>query len=199
MLGLLGAALLTLLGANILVSMSRTSAQTPPASPFQGTDLGATPAPLFQLVDQNGTSIALQHLHGHPVVLTFLYTTCPGPCPLTAEKLHAAAQSLGSQADRVQWLAVSINPAGDTPALAKTFVAAHGLTGTLHFLLGSQAQLAPIWKAYAVSSQAPQGGQIIHTVGVYIIDAQGRERAYLDAGFTPRMLAADLHTLLQDS
>jgi protein SCO1 len=198
LLGLLGAAFLTLLGANAWIYFTHTPMHQPSSS-FQGTELGATPAPTFQLVDQNGTPIALQQLQGHPVVLTFLYTTCPGPCPLTAEKMHTAVQMLGAQARQVTFLAVSVNPTGDTPSLAKTFVATHRLTGILHFLLGKQSELEPIWKSYAVSSQAAQGGQMIHTVGAYIIDAQGRERVYLDAGFTPGMLATDLHMLLKNS
>jgi hypothetical protein len=39
-------------------------------------------------------------------------------------------------------------------------------------------------------------GVVIHTTGVYVIDAQGRERAYLDEGFDPQVLAAYLHQLL---
>lgn len=189
-----------LVGINLLLYVSHgqsASQVSGTSSPFQGTDLGATVAPTFQLVDQTGTNIALQQLHGSPVVLTFLYTTCPGPCPLTAEKLHTAAQTLGTQAKHVQWLAVSVDPKGDTPALATAFVKAHRLTGLLHFLLGNANQLQPVWKSYAVSSQPIAGGMMTHSVGVYVIDAQGRERVYLDSSFTPAMLATDLHLLLK--
>src|SRR5437870_1129415 len=117
---------------------------------YQGTDLGAVPAPDFRLVDQTGTTISLRQWRGHPVVLTFLYTHCPGPCPLLAEKLRVAAEQLGGQANQVTWLAVSLDPTGDTKAAATAFVKAHRLTGRLHYLLGSRAELELIWKAYDI-------------------------------------------------
>lgn len=192
--------LLILAAANVLIYVTKTTEAPKSATTnlsYQGTDLGETPAPLFQLNDQYGKHISLQALQGHPVVLTFLYTTCPGPCPITAEKLYAASQLLGTQAKQVQWLAVSVNPAVDTTGLAKAFVAAHRLTGELHFLLGTESQLHPIWQNYAVEVSVPKGNAaMVHTVGVYVIDAQGRERAYLNSDFTPTMLANNLHLLL---
>lgn len=171
------------------------------SSGLQGTDLGSTPAPNFQLVDQNGKSISLQQFHGHPVVLTFLYTTCPGPCPLTAEKLSSAVKLLGPQtSSKVSWLAVSLSPSTDNAGLATAFVNAHGLTGYMHYLLGSQQQLSPVWKNYSITVIPPKGNaSLIHTVSVYVIDGQGHERAYLDSDFTPQMLQQDLQMLLSQS
>jgi len=202
---LLGGVLFVLVAVNVLVYFTNAKHQTaiPPASasdaPYQGTELGAVPAPNFQLVDQMGAKVALQNLRGHPVVLTFLYTNCPGPCPITAEKLHAAAQELGAQANQIQWLAVSVNPTTDTPRSAAAFVKAHNLTGRLHFLLGSTTQLQPTWKAYNISVQPMQGNrmQMNHSVGVYLINAQGREKTYFSASFTPDLLATDLRVMLK--
>jgi len=200
LLSLMGVTLLVLIGANLIFSFSAAHQSQSSSLAYQGTDLGATPAPLFQLTDQNGTRIALQQFHGHPVVLTFLYTTCPGPCPLTAAKLYGAVSSLGPLAHQVDWLAVSVNPAVDTPGLATAFVAAHQLTGYLHFLLGTMSHLKPIWQNYAISVQLPKGGgAMVHSVGVYLIDAQGHERIYFDSTFTSAMLASDLRLLLREA
>src|SRR5206468_9646600 len=82
-----------------------TVPQSNNTSGLQGTDLGGTPAPNFRLTDQFGKSISLSQFQGEPVILTFLYTHCPDACPLTAEKLHAAMQSLGSETQQVGVLA----------------------------------------------------------------------------------------------
>jgi protein SCO1/2 len=173
------------------------------ASSLIGTDMGGTPAPGFSLVDQNGAAVTLQALRGHPVALAFMYTHCPDVCPLTAEKLHQAAQQLGAQAGAVEWIGISVDPAGDTPASAKQFAATHGLTGTLRFLMGSRAQLQPVWQAYylvASGNSISSTGQpqiADHTGAVYLIDKQGRERVYLDSSFDPvKQLAPDLRILL---
>lgn len=168
---------------------------------LHGVDMGGDPAPNFTLVDQTGTPVSLQQLRGHPVILTFLYTHCPDVCPLTAEKLHTATQSLGAQTTQVGWLTVSIDPVGDTPAAASGFVAAHHLTGQMRYLLGTQAQLQPVWDAYHIAVKPGSDGQaqihtVTHSLGVYLIDAHGRERAYFDSTFDPSEVSADLRTLL---
>ena len=166
-----------------------------------GADLGATIAPGFSLVDQAGATISLAGLRGYPVALTFLDSRCSGDCPPTAQKLRDAVAALGPRAANVRWVAVSVDPAGDTAQSAAAFVASYQLTGNLHYLLGSASQLAPVWKAYGVTVPASSGaspGQdaVAHGLGVYVIDSEGRERVYLDSAFAPTTLASDLRTLL---
>src|SRR5215467_5160741 len=60
-----------------------TTNTTTSTSNLQGTNLGSTPAPNFQLEDQFGNATSLAQFKGKPVVLTFLYTHCPDVCPLT--------------------------------------------------------------------------------------------------------------------
>src|SRR5229473_5572613 len=125
----------TILGTRAGGVNSNASANPTPttsASGLQGTDLGGTPAPDFHLTDQFGKPISLSQFQGKPVILTFLYTHCPDACPLTAEKLHAAMQSLGSQAQQVGVLAVSTDPKGDTKAAVLTFSKAHRMENYWH-------------------------------------------------------------------
>jgi protein SCO1/2 len=124
------------------------------------------------------------------VVLTFLYSRCPGLCPLLASKLYKASQALFKQAQRVTWLAVSLDPHGDTPASATQFVAVHQLQGRPHFLLGATTQLEPVWKAYFQTAETlpndqGTGSTIMHSVGVFLLDQQGHERVYLNDTLTP--------------
>jgi len=166
-----------------------------------GADLGGVPAPAFALTDQNGAGVTLAGLRGKPVALAFMYTHCPDVCPLTAQKLHAAAGQLGAKAGEVAWVGISVDPANDTPDAAKQFAQAHGMAGRLRFLLGSREQLDPIWKAYHLESERdasfPDTSQPApHTGGVFLIDKQGRERVYLGASFDPAALASDLSALV---
>ena len=173
------------------------------APKLQGADLGGTPAPAFSLRDQTGQTISLQGLRGKPVVVTFLFTHCPDICPLTADKLHKAATMLGKSADNAAWIAISVDPLGDTPTTATQFVAAHQLTGKLHFLLGTSQQLSPIWQSYAILVQSQLDQQqetntVMHSFGVFILDKAGKERIYMDESFDPAAVAADLRILLAE-
>src|SRR5207248_7742315 len=176
------------------------SATTNPAtstSNLLGTNLGNTPAPDFLLKVQFGNSISLVQFKGKPVVLTFLYTHCPDVCPLTAEKLHATMQSLGSNAQQVAVLAVSMDPKGDTAAAAQNFSKVHKLGDYFHYLLGTHNELAPVWASYSVDAQAAtSSGSVNHSSAIYVIDKQGRERVLLDNDFSSNQLASDLKILL---
>ncbi len=176
------------------------AATTTPAtstSNLQGTNLGSTPAPDFHLKDQFGKAISLAQFKGKPVVLTFLYTHCPDVCPLTAEKIHTTMQSLGSDAQHIAVLAVSMDPKGDTAATAQNFASTHKLGDYFYYLIGTHSELAPIWASYSVDAQAATSSGIVdHSSAIYVIDKQGNERALLDNGFSPSQLASDLKILL---
>ena len=166
-------------------------------SELQGTDLGSVAAPDFRLKDQSGKPISLSGFKGKPVVLTFLYTHCPDVCPLTANKLHTAMQSLGKNAGSVTVLAVSMDPKGDTAAAAQNFDSVHKLGNYFHFLIGTHDQLAPVWASYSVDAQAAtSAGVVSHSSAIYVIDKQGRERVLFDNAFDPKQLTADLKILL---
>ena len=166
-------------------------------SNLQGTNLGSTPAPDFLLKDQFGNSISLSQFKGEPVVLTFLYTHCPDVCPLTAEKIHTTMQSLGSNAQHIAVLAVSMDPKGDTASAAQNFAKVHKLGNYFYYLIGTHNELAPVWASYSVDAQAATSSGIVnHSSAIYVIDKQGRERALLDNGFSSSQLASDLMMLL---
>jgi protein SCO1/2 len=174
-----------------------TSNSVTTASSLQGTDLGSSPAPNFLLTDQFGKPVSLAEFKGKPVVLTFLYTNCPDQCPLTAEKLHTTIQDLGSSAPNVAMLAVSTDPARDTTSAALKFSEAHSMQDYWHYLVGPHNKLAPIWSAYGIYAQ-PVQQTVNHSLGLYIIDKQGRERVFLANDFTPTQLANDLQALLKE-
>jgi protein SCO1/2 len=161
-----------------------------------GTTLSGKPAPNFQLRDQSGTLITLDSLRGHPVVLTFLDATCTSECPITAQYLNWTAQFLGPRAQDVVWLAMTVNPT-NTPAQASDFIAKNHVAIPVHVLLGTQQQLAPLWKAYYIEViPAPNGGDTEHTIVTYLIDRQGHERELLDQVYDPKLAAQDLRALL---
>jgi len=184
---------------------SNKNSPPPPPSPtggsgfnsdgLNGTSMGGTPAPAFQLTDQNGQTISLAQFRGQPVVLTFMYTHCPDECPANAGKLHTAMQMLGQQAQHIAILVVSTDPKGDTRDAALSFTEKHDMQQYWHYLIGTHQQLAPVWSAYHIYA-SNVNGTVQHSIGLYIIDQQGREQIYLDDNFTATQVATDLRMLL---
>ncbi len=181
------------------VTVAPSSAGSPAtnAADLQGTDLGGVPAPGFRLTDQFGKPVSLAQFAGKPVILTFMYTHCPTVCPLMAEKLHTTMLDLGSAAQRVAVVAISVDPQRDTVAAALNFSRVHHMVNYWHFLVGTEAQLSPVWSAYAIDAQPQVVTNSMHTAVLFVIDKQGRERLLLDQDFTPAQLSGAINTLLQ--
>jgi len=167
------------------------------APQLAGTDLGATDAPDFTLTDGvTGRAVTLSAQRGQVVALTFLYTTCPDVCPLTASRFRAAQSELQADAGRVTFIAVSVDPDGDTPTAVREFSAAHGLASNWYYLVGGRAQLAPVWAAYGIGVQAGST-TVTHNDAVYLIDVRGRERVLLHSEDLATDLTKDLRALMK--
>jgi protein SCO1 len=138
------------------------------------------PAARFALRDQDGRTVRASDLRGRPVVVSFLYTRCRDTCPLIADQVRGALDDLGG--DAVPYVAVSVDPSGDTPAAARAFLLRHGLTGRARYLLGTPAQLARVWRQFGVRPQRVRNTrQDDHSASTVILDARGVQRV----GFTP--------------
>jgi protein SCO1 len=151
---------------------------------------GAT-APDFVLRDQDGKRATMAEYRGRPVAVTFVYSTCEDTCPALVDQVRGALDDSGAD---VPLLAVSVDPAGDTPASARKFLNERRMTGRARFLLGDESELAPVWKGYGVQ---PQAGALDHSATVVLVDAGGRQRV----GFpydrlTPEALAHDLRKVM---
>ena len=127
--------------------LAATAAATtePVAAPnqFAGATMPADArAPDFELRDEEGEPVSMRALRGSPVVVTFLYSHCQDTCPITAQTIRGALDDLGHD---VPALAISVDPPNDTPASARKFLAEQRANGRIRFVLGSRAQLRPIW------------------------------------------------------
>ncbi len=154
------------------------------------------PAPAIDLTDQYGKRVDLAKLKGRTVLVAFLYTHCRDLCPIVAGKLHSAYAHL-SKSERPLFLAVSVDPAHDTPKSAAAFNRRHRTTGEIDWLLGSHAELEKVWRAWGVKPEkdANDPEEIEHNAEIFAIDKQGRIRALYAPDFKPAKLAIGTKTL----
>lgn len=164
---------------------------TPLSERFAGATLPAgVRAPDFELRDQDGERVSMRDLRGKPVVVTFLYTRCEDSCPGQAQLIKGAFAELGHD---VPALAIAVDPPRDTPAKARSFLAEQRMTGRLDFVLGSRAQLRPLWRGYAI---APQKVDQEHQARFVLVDKRGVQRVgFPGSKATPEGLAHDLRVL----
>jgi protein SCO1 len=179
-------------------SSSSTNAAVSVPAIAGGDAIPAKNAPPIELTDQYGKKIDLAKLNGHTVLVAFLYTHCTDLCPIVAGKVHTAYAQI-PQSQRPLFLAVSVDPAHDTPASAAAFDRRHRTTGEIDWLLGSQAELEKVWKAWGVKPEhnANDPEEIEHNAEIFAIDPQGQIRALYPPNFKPDKLAVGTKTLAQ--
>jgi protein SCO1/2 len=147
-------------------------------------------APAFELTDEREEPIAMSDFRGQPVIVTFLYTHCDETCPPAAQQVKGALNELGHD---VPALAIAVEPPRDTAASARAFLSEQRLLGRMRFVLGSRAELARLWRGYAIR---PQAANEEHQGRIVLVDRRGFQRI----GFpidqaTPERIANDVRLL----
>jgi protein SCO1/2 len=158
----------------------------------------AAPAPAIALHNYLGQPVNIDQYRGKAVLVTFLYTNCPDVCPLIASNLRVAQNLMGSKlASKVQIIAVSVDPKGDTRKAVAAFLARHEMTGRMQYLTGDARELARVWKAWGVGSErdAQQPQFINHSGLIYGITASGKRTTLYTASFRPAEIAHDVPLL----
>jgi protein SCO1/2 len=171
--------------------------QAKPASRFKGIVVPATPAPPIALHDAAGRTVTLASRRGGWTLVTFLYTRCPDVCPLIAANLNQALRTIGASRHDVAVLAVSVDPKGDTPAAVRAYATRKHLVTQFHYLIGSAAQLRPVWSRYHVAATAPKAKLVTHVAYTVLVDPRGKERLLYDAQVRAAQVVHDLRVLLK--
>ncbi|MGA9853011.1 MAG: SCO family protein [Gammaproteobacteria bacterium] len=162
---------------------------------------GHMPPLQFTLVRDDGQTVNQRTYLGKLVLLYFGYTHCPDVCPTTLADLATALRQLGSQADQVRVLFVSVDPARDTSAVLRSYVQAFG--PQIIGLSGNQSELLALTKRYRVAygrgkPDAEGNYTVYHSSAIFIFDKRGQAR--LLASYTDKsaVIANDLARLLRE-
>ncbi len=149
----------------------------------------------FQLVDQTGKTVDQHLLDGKWSAVFFGYTYCPDVCPTTLQILAQAKARLGARGKDLQVVFVSIDPARDTPAQMKGYLATPSFPQPTIGLTGSAAQVAAVAKAYRVyyaKQGTGDGYAMAHTSLVYLMNPQGKFDSILSESQTPDQFATQI-------
>ena len=172
------------------------------SSKYRGSEaIPAENAPPLSLRNYNGERVNIDQYRGKAVLLTFLYTKCPDVCPIIASNLGVALNAMGpAKASKVQVIAVSVDPRGDTPKAVSVFLARHGMAGRMKYLIGDAHELAPVWEAWNVGSEPDSVNPefVAHSALIYGISAKGLLTTIYPSNFNPSQIVHDLPKLLND-
>ena len=144
--------------------------------------------PDFRLVSSSGAPMSRADLDGKVWVADFIFTQCPGMCPILSGEMKRVQAALAEQGDsEVRLVSISVDPHNDTPEALRAYAERYNadpqrwlfLTGerdALYRLIGDGFRLA-------VAERSPEEntdgeGLITHSDRFVLVDRQQRIRGY---------------------
>ena len=167
---------------------------------FHGTVI-QSPEPSFDftLTGIDG-DVSLSDFRSKMVLIYFGYTFCPDICPATLANVGQALRDLGTKADDVQVLMVSLDPERDTPEKLAKYVAQ--FHPSFVGITGSQEELDKVASLYGIFYQKTEGSNatgylIDHTATLLVLDRDGYLKLVFPFGVTSDEIADDLKYMLR--
>ena len=158
-------------------------------------------APEFSLRDPSGKPVRLSDYEGHVVLLAFVFTTCPGVCPLISKQMSALQERLKHErlfGTRANLVSVTVDPETDTATVLSKYAKSYGADPAgWRFLRETPEKTQPVLKAYDEWTKLLPKGEIDHPARVYLIDQGGNIREiYSLAFFNEKQALIDIKALL---
>ena len=153
----------------------------------------------FLLDDHDGKRIDAFSFDDRLMLIFFGFANCSVVCPRELDKIDAALDALGEDADRIQPLYVTVDPERDSPEVLRTY-----LKNRPRFrgLTGSRAEIDAMKRNFRIFAErredpsAPDGYVVPHTTLAYLARPGGQVVAHFSESVGAQPLADRLREQL---
>jgi protein SCO1/2 len=158
--------------------------------------------PAFELANQNGQPFGSAQLAGKIWIADFIYTTCPGPCPMISSRMSELQKPL--EKSDVHLVSFSVDPEKDTPQVLRGYAEKlQADPARWDFLTGPKSAIYKLSHdgfKLAVSDGRDEQGIPVHSTRMVLVDRHGQIRGYYDAAEADAVtkLLADANHLLRE-
>jgi protein SCO1/2 len=144
--------------------------------------------PDLWLVRDDGQKVSLlkELDDGRPLVMNFIYTTCPGVCPLMSQVFSEFQARLAADRDKVHMVSISIDPEQDTPARLRSYARRFSAAGQWQHYTGTVGASIAAQKAF----DAYRGDKMSHDPLTLMRAAPGKPWVRIDGFATSSDLLA---------
>jgi protein SCO1 len=158
--------------------------------------------PSFSLTERSGQAVGLSDLMGKVWVADFIYTTCPGPCPILTGHLSELEKALGGESG-VRMVSISTDPENDTPEALKAYAERFHAGPQWLFLTGNKDAIYALARdgfKLPIAAATPGGEAIVHSTRLVLVDKTGAVRGFYDGtgDFASQGLVGDIRRLLEE-
>jgi protein SCO1 len=161
---------------------------------------GAVPS--FQFINQHGQPFGSAQLAGKIWIADFIYSSCPGPCPIISSRMSELQKPL--EKTDVHLVSFSVDPDKDTPEVLRGYAEKlQAEPGRWDFLTGPKSAIYKLSHdgfKLAISDGSDAEGIPVHSTRMVLIDRHGQIRGYYDAIAPDAMtkLLADTNHLFRE-
>ena len=158
--------------------------------------------PSFELTNQDAQPFGSQQLSGKIWIADFIFTSCPGPCPIISTRMSELQKPLAKSG--VYLVSFTVDPERDTPEVLRVY--ADKLRKEplrWDFLTGAHAVIYSLSRdgfKLGISNDGDENQNPVHSTRFVLVDRRGIIRGYYDAlaadGVTK--LLADTNHLLRE-
>src|SRR5213076_1896054 len=158
--------------------------------------------PEFTLINQDGKNFGSADLRGKIWIADFIYTMCPGPCPMISSRMSELQKPL--EKTDVHLVSFSVDPAKDTPQVLRGYAGQlQAEAGRWDFLTGPKSAIYKLSHdgfKLAVSDGNDAQRLPVHSTRMVLVDRRGQIRGYYDATEAEAItkLLADTNHLLRE-
>jgi protein SCO1/2 len=138
--------------------------------------------PAFQLTNQRNEPFGSEQLNGKIWIADFVFTSCPGPCPMISSRMSEMQKPL--ERSDVHLVTFTVDPETDTTEVLRGYAERlHAREGRWDFLTGDKAAIYNLTRngfKLAVAESAGDDGQLVHSSRAVLVDRRGTIRGYYD-------------------
>jgi protein SCO1/2 len=149
----------------------------------------------FTLTDTHGSRVSNTAFNGKLTLVYLGYTHCPDICPATLSNLSGVLKKIGTDAEKVNVVFISLDPLHDTPEVLGKYLEA--FDPRIVGLTGSETEIKTVvkeYKAYATPDKesAPGNMLIAHSGLLYLMGRNGKFIQHFETGVSEAVLIAAL-------
>lgn len=121
----------------------------PAAAEYPRTEVSID-IPDVTLVKTDGTHVSLRKVFsdGKPVMVQFIFATCPSICPVMSAVFGTVREDLGVERKNLRMVSFTIDPEHDTPAVLGEYAKLFDADEEWFFLTGSFSDITAVQRAF---------------------------------------------------
>ena len=158
----------------------------------------------YLLMDSRGRAISDQDFRGSFQLIAFGYTFCPDICPTTLAEISLIMEKLGTRAEQLQPLFVTVDPERDTPEVLRRYTAYFhpriiGLTGSPELVRRVADHFKVRYEKHWEPGAEKDKYSVDHSAGMYLLGPDGSFLRKFAYATPPQEVADRIRAMMEDA